>query len=260
MNTFWSRLVTKNTQPQPVVRPRRSARFEPVAPAPVESPAEDAPNPTAERSATRRQPESRRPAPPANNAAPTPDSPPDAAPPLPRVIHFNTITPTREVTRPAAAPDRPPDQPVSPVRPPKPTATIWSQQEPVSEPPVRPRPEQTRQNTVSPPGDVTAKQTAPDNTAPPPPPQPSEPTPVRPNPALGPRLIEVSTREIEPKTEPPLRHETEPSPTISVKIGRIEVRATSAAPQPSPAPPPPPRFQPSLSLENYLKRRNGGEQ
>jgi len=48
------------------------------------------------------------------------------------------------------------------------------------------------------------------------------------------------------------------SPTVRVTIGRIEVRAVMA-----PAPLPPKRSLPAtprLSLEDYLKRRNGGRQ
>jgi hypothetical protein len=49
----------------------------------------------------------------------------------------------------------------------------------------------------------------------------------------------------------------EPPPTIQVHIGRVEVRAIM-----SPAPPPrpkPPRRGPTLSLDEYLKQRNGGQ-
>jgi hypothetical protein len=49
----------------------------------------------------------------------------------------------------------------------------------------------------------------------------------------------------------------EPPPTIQVRIGRVEVRAIM-----SPAPPPrpkPPRRGPTLSLDEYLKQRNGGQ-
>ncbi|MBJ6762770.1 hypothetical protein JGU66_18555 [Myxococcaceae bacterium JPH2] len=46
-----------------------------------------------------------------------------------------------------------------------------------------------------------------------------------------------------------------PAPVVQVTIGRIEVRA--AAPAASPKPPPS-RGTPSLSLDEYLRRRNGG--
>jgi hypothetical protein len=49
----------------------------------------------------------------------------------------------------------------------------------------------------------------------------------------------------------------EPPPTIQVRIGRVEVRAIM-----SPAPPPrakAPRRGPALSLDEYLKQRNGGQ-
>lgn len=44
-------------------------------------------------------------------------------------------------------------------------------------------------------------------------------------------------------------------PTVRVTIGRIEVRATAPAPPPTPAARP---TGPRLSLEEYLRRRNGG--
>jgi hypothetical protein len=47
------------------------------------------------------------------------------------------------------------------------------------------------------------------------------------------------------------------SPTIRVAIGRIEVRAVTP---PSARPPTPARTGPSLSLDDYLKQRNGGQQ
>ncbi len=62
------------------------------------------------------------------------------------------------------------------------------------------------------------------------------------------------TRFVEP-TKPIKTQPTETNPTIQVKIGRVEVRA--AAPT---APPPRSAPQPAqkLSLDDYLKQRNGG--
>lgn len=53
----------------------------------------------------------------------------------------------------------------------------------------------------------------------------------------------------------------EPSaPTIRVAIGRIEVRAITPPPTPPPAQPSTPvRSGPALSLDEYLKQRNGGQ-
>ena len=47
-----------------------------------------------------------------------------------------------------------------------------------------------------------------------------------------------------------------PAPTIRVAIGRIEVRAVTPPPA---RPPTPARTPPSLSLDDYLKQRNGGQ-
>jgi hypothetical protein len=46
-----------------------------------------------------------------------------------------------------------------------------------------------------------------------------------------------------------------PAPTIHVTIGRIEVRAT---PAPASAPPSRPKPAPTMSLDDYLRQRNGG--
>ncbi|RKH49017.1 hypothetical protein D7Y23_18330 [Corallococcus sp. AB050B] len=49
--------------------------------------------------------------------------------------------------------------------------------------------------------------------------------------------------------------ESAPAPVVQVTIGRIEVRAVTP---PAPARPAPARTSPSLSLDEYLRRRNGG--
>ena len=51
--------------------------------------------------------------------------------------------------------------------------------------------------------------------------------------------------------------ESHDAPTIKVTIGRIEVRAVTPTPTP-PAPVKAQRSQPTLSLDDYLKQRNGG--
>lgn len=57
----------------------------------------------------------------------------------------------------------------------------------------------------------------------------------------------------------PRQRDKQPSlPTIQVTIGRIDVRAVGAA-QTLPAQKPGKRPQPSLSLDDYLKQRNGGQ-
>lgn len=61
---------------------------------------------------------------------------------------------------------------------------------------------------------------------------------------------------IKPIVQPEVRGVSTSAPTIQVTIGRIEVRAvTSAAPSPRPRSTP---STPQLSLQDYLKARNGG--
>ncbi len=55
------------------------------------------------------------------------------------------------------------------------------------------------------------------------------------------------------------RSETPAAPTIRVTIGRIDVRAVTPAPPAAPAPMRTQRAMPALSLEDYLKQRNGGQ-
>ncbi|MCO5194761.1 MAG: hypothetical protein M9928_20435 [Anaerolineae bacterium] len=57
---------------------------------------------------------------------------------------------------------------------------------------------------------------------------------------------------LEPIAVPQQSQSTES--TIHVTIGRIEIRANTPQPQPTP---PQPRFQPALTLDDYLKQRNG---
>ena len=81
--------------------------------------------------------------------------------------------------------------------------------------------------------------------------RPSEPMTVHPVTAPYREPMPAESRRME--QEPPSS-----SPTVRVTIGRIEVRAVMA-----PASPPPKRSSPAtprLSLEDYLKRRNGGRQ
>ncbi len=56
--------------------------------------------------------------------------------------------------------------------------------------------------------------------------------------------------------------ESPATPTIRVTIGRIDVRAVTPTPPPavSPAPVRAQRARPALSLDDYLKQRNGGQQ
>ena len=59
-----------------------------------------------------------------------------------------------------------------------------------------------------------------------------------------------TTRFVEPIAKP------DPAPTIKITIGRVDVRAVM---QPQSAPRPAPERKPSLSLDEYLKRRSEGK-
>jgi hypothetical protein len=61
----------------------------------------------------------------------------------------------------------------------------------------------------------------------------------------------------EPIVAPQQRQSAEP--TIRVTIGRIEIRANTPQPQ-TQTMPQQPRFQPALTLDDYLKQRNGDGQ
>jgi hypothetical protein len=65
----------------------------------------------------------------------------------------------------------------------------------------------------------------------------------------------VIPREDRPGVSPRLERVEPAPPVIRVTVGRVEVRATrSPEPRPQPA-----RPRPTLSLDDYLKRRDGGE-
>jgi hypothetical protein len=90
-----------------------------------------------------------------------------------------------------------------------------------------------------------------DRSAPPDAPLTVAPRTIRPQPngklERGPREPDV------PAQEPP-------APTIRVNIGRIEVRAIMPPPTPPARREMPARSSPTLSLDDYLKQRNGGQQ
>lgn len=82
-------------------------------------------------------------------------------------------------------------------------------------------------------------------------------------PLLPPAYTPIQSRRMEmpaagKRTETQGAEPTAP-PTIHVTIGRIEVRAATPAPPAAPAPVRTQRAVPTLSLEDYLKQRNGGQ-
>lgn len=82
-------------------------------------------------------------------------------------------------------------------------------------------------------------------------------------PLLPPAYTPIQSRRMESpaagKRAETQRAEPPAPPTIRVTIGRIEVRAVTPAPPVAPAPVRTPRAAPALSLEDYLKQRNGGQ-
>jgi hypothetical protein len=111
---------------------------------------------------------------------------------------------------------------------------------------------------------LSAEPTEPARDAPPPPvigkPIAPRPTSVRVSP-LTPRRI-FPKRKAGPKSQPspdPFTADDDNAPlsagAIHVTIGRVEVRAIHPPAEPTPPRPPP---KPTLSLDDYLKQRNGG--
>lgn len=72
------------------------------------------------------------------------------------------------------------------------------------------------------------------------------------------RFVPPSQRELGPVMSPQNIHTSPPAPTIRVNIGRIEVRAITS-PAVVISPPTRKRANPPMSLDEYLKQRNGGE-
>jgi hypothetical protein len=82
-----------------------------------------------------------------------------------------------------------------------------------------------------------------------------------PVPRIAPRIVDHSPdqrREQAPRETRAFAPEP-PAPTIRVAIGRIEVRAITPPPAPPPRRESPVRSGPALSLDDYLKQRNGGQ-
>jgi hypothetical protein len=68
-------------------------------------------------------------------------------------------------------------------------------------------------------------------------------------PAAGPRSTRHAARRAAEA------HDPAPAPVIEVTIGRVEVRAEVSGPKPAPRRAAPP----AMTLEDYLRRRRGGE-
>jgi hypothetical protein len=69
-------------------------------------------------------------------------------------------------------------------------------------------------------------------------------------PQIMPPPVQPVIEQVRPDTPAPL--------SVQVTIGRVEVRAATPPPASRLASQPPTRFQPPLTLEAYLHRRNGG--
>jgi hypothetical protein len=73
--------------------------------------------------------------------------------------------------------------------------------------------------------------------------------------AQAPARVRPHTRLAAAPSAPPAPAPPDPPPTIQVSIGRVEVRA---ARQPEPAPRQARATSASMSLDEYLRQRNGG--
>lgn len=80
-------------------------------------------------------------------------------------------------------------------------------------------------------------------------------------PLVAPRMVhpQIDTHVERGPQEPGVAAPEPPAPTIRVAIGRIEVRAITPPPTPPTQRTTPTRPDPALSLDDYLKQRNGGQ-
>jgi hypothetical protein len=96
------------------------------------------------------------------------------------------------------------------------------------------------------------------------PPRPAEPVARSDTKTAAGREIVVTPRVTPaPVSSPPVARRDrapEPAPVVHVTIGRIEVRAVTASATALPAAPRPAAKSPVLSLDDYLRERNGGRQ
>lgn len=257
MSDFLTQLTARSFQRQTDVRPRVAARFEPLTPytggftevsaeTPASSPAAPSspppPSPALSSHAADTMP-------PAVNQPPAPDS--DAPAPSPQ-RRSESPSPSTQKAPPVIPPE--PQEIIRTVRVVEhhereihhepqiieresaPSANTPPPAQPVF---ITPEPEPTIQPVSTPP-DVSAQQS-----------EPPEVTPPQPPPQMTPAVRDEDDTP---------RRTQEKSPSISVSINRVEVRAATP-PKPSPVPRPAPArrtpYRPSVSLDDYLKRRGG---
>ncbi|QSJ19369.1 hypothetical protein JYQ62_11985 [Nostoc sp. UHCC 0702] len=85
------------------------------------------------------------------------------------------------------------------------------------------------------------------------------PAKITTKPIIAPVLVSLQAQEIAQRSPQPeilATERPEPAPTIRIHINRVEVRAVNTQPRSTPAPPS--RPAPRLSLDDYLRKRNGG--
>lgn len=207
-------------------------------------------------------------------AAPQPALP-TLTPPAPQPASPSPLPPTPTL-RPASSEPAPPPQ----------------KQPPVNDAPAAIQPSPPRQPVLAPPAPVNVTPTSLHHRAEPPPAKETHPPVIireqitrlkqvveSPAPSIPPLVETVREQPIQPSPpvkaairpeqikpfipangrpsnhQPPVTPPPEPAPTIQITIGRIEVRAT---------PPPPAKVEqkqprtPVLSLDDYLRQRNGG--
>lgn len=229
-------------------------------------------------------------APPAAYPLPRPQTPSIPSPAMPAALQpaSPTLTPpARQPASPSPLPPTPTLRPASPEPTPPP-----QKQPPVNHAPAAIQPAPPRQPVLAPPAPVNVTPTSRHHRAEPQPATETHPPviireqitqlkqvietrapstpplvetvreqPIQPAPpvkaAIRPEQIKPFTpaNGRAPHHQPPVTPPTEPTPTIQITIGRIEVRAT---------PPPPAKVEqkqprtPVMSLDDYLRQRNGG--
>lgn len=280
MSDFWTDLAAKIDNRPDLVQPRLQARFEllsavePEASGPVET-SEPGPQP---QPVVTPPPHIDLPSRHLEEALPQPDHPGGLA---------EQLSPRWTITEQAAPPQTPEIQAPSPVAAPMvahaetrperqgPPGELPPPAAPLSSPPAVPqtRVERVIEHGHAPQSPHERRHVSPETT----PISPSPATPVMlsaPPPSPGPEPPEMLSTTanqlpislIRPKiTLPPsqpvieqVRPDTQAQPSVHVTIGRVDVRAATPPSIPRATPQPPSRFQPPLTLDAYLKRRNGG--
>jgi len=254
MPDYFRHLVERSLQPQAVVQPRLAGRYEPLQPggpawnAGMEAGVEtEAQAPVDARSQGRR--EQAAPAPldapaPASRLSPPPEKTPGVLPAPPASL----AVASQPAAGPRSAPALPPEPPPPSQPAPAPLAsmiTVEAAREgpPLAVQPAARRPEAPGPEAASPLGDH-----APRPESPPAPPRLELKPVLAPPPPPG---------QPERLPQPPQPPASEPAPVVNITIGRIEVRAAQPA-NPEAAVRKTRSTPPVMSLEEYLKRRNGG--